>query len=48
MYLRIWLGAHALRTNGLQALGLPTGTYGDTLNPTYDFMASWLSAALGD
>ena len=27
-----------------QALGLPVGTYGDTLNRTYDFMAAWLSA----
>jgi hypothetical protein len=27
-----------------QALGLPVGTFGDTLNRTYDFMAAWLSA----
>ena len=27
-----------------QTLGLPTGTYGDALNRTCDFMAAWLSA----
>ena len=27
-----------------QALGLPAGYYGDTLNRTFDFMDTWISA----